>query len=73
LRLIQGVLSLTRKHSRESVLWAAERALEHKLFRFRDVKRLAERGVRPSPVQLSLLSEHPDIRSMDAYRLEEWS
>jgi transposase len=72
LRLIQGVLGLTRKHSRESVLWAADKALEHALFRYQDFKRLVERGGAGAPDQLPLLSEHPDIRSMDAYRLEDW-
>ena len=73
LRLIQGVLSLTRKHTRESVLWAADKALERKLFRYRDFKRLVERGDTVLPAQLPLLSEHPDIRSMDSYRLEDWT
>jgi transposase len=73
LRLIQGVLSLTRKHSRESLLWAADKAIEHNFFRYQDFKRLVERGDRALPAQLPLLSEHPDIRSMDAYRLEDWS
>ena len=73
LRLIQGVLGLTRKHSRESLLWAANKALEHGLFRYQDFKRLVERGDDAMPAQLPLLAEHPDIRSMDAYRLEDWS
>ena len=73
LRLIQGVLSLTRKHTRESILWAADKALERKLFRYQDFKRLVERGDTVLPAQLPLLSEHPDIRSMDSYRLEDWS
>lgn len=73
LRLIQGVLGLTRKHSRESVLWAADKALTHRLFRYQDFKRLVERGGTGEPAQLPLLSEHPDIRSMDAYRLEDYS
>lgn len=72
LRLIQGVLGLTRKHPRESLLWAAEKALEHGLFRYQDFKRLVERGeaARPAQAQLPLLAEHPVIRPMDAYRLE---
>jgi len=73
LRLIQGVLGLARKQSRESLLWAADKALEHGLFRYQDFKRLVERGDTARPSQLPLLSEHPDIRSMDAYRMEDWS
>lgn len=71
LRLIQGVLSLTRKHPRESVLWAADKALEHEFFRYQDFKRLVVRSDTLLPAQLPLLSEHPDIRSMDSYRLEK--
>ena len=73
LRLIQGVLSLTRKHPRESVLWAAERAQERQLFRYQDFRRLVEHAQPPQPKQLPLLAEHPDIRPMEAYRLEDWS
>jgi transposase len=71
LRLIQGVLSLLRGHPRESVLWAAEQALHRNLFRYQDFRRLVERGAHQPSSQLSLLAEHPDIRPMDAYRLEE--
>lgn len=73
LRLMQGVLSLTRKHPREAVLWAAERARERELFRYQDFRRLVERAQPSLPKQLPLLAEHPDIRPMEAYRLEDWS
>lgn len=73
LRLMQGVLSLTRKHPREAILWAAERARERQLFRYQDFRRLVERAHPSQPEQLSLLAEHPDIRPMDDYRLEDWS
>jgi len=69
LRLIQGALSLTRRHARETVLWAADKARQKGLFRYQDLRRLVERGA--PPPQLPLLTEHPDIRSMDAYRLED--
>lgn len=71
LRLIQGVLSLLRGHPRESVLWAAEQALHRNLFRYQDFRRLVEHDAHQPSSQLSLLAEHPDIRPMDAYRLEE--
>jgi transposase len=73
LRLMQGVLSLTRKHPREAILWAAERARERELFRYQDFRRLVERAHPSQPRQLLLLAEHPDIRPMDYYRLEDWS
>jgi transposase len=72
LRLIQGVLRLLRSHPRESVLWAAEQALHRNLFRYQDFRRVVERGATNHPSsQLPLLAEHPLIRSMDEYRLEE--
>jgi transposase len=73
LRLIQGVLSLLRKHPRESVLWAAERALKQGLFHYQAFRRLVEQSVEKPPSQLPLLTEHPDIRSLDTYRLEDWT
>ena len=73
LRLIQGVLSLLRKHPRESVLWAAEHALQQGLFRYQDFRRLVEHSAKKPPSQLPLLTEHPDIRSLNAYRLEDWT
>jgi transposase len=69
-RLIQGVLNLTRRHPREAVLHAARRALEHRLFRYKDLQRLAQQAAE-QPTQLSLLAEHPTIRPMNQYRLED--
>jgi hypothetical protein len=69
-RLIQGVLALTRSHPREHVLYAAERAREHRLFRLRDLRRLTEgaaSATRPRP----LIQEHESIRSLEHYRLED--
>ena len=69
-RLIQGVLSLTRTHPRERVLHAAQRATVHRLFRYRDLKRLTE--VAPLPrTDLALTHEHESIRPMTDYRLED--
>jgi transposase len=69
LRLIQGVLSLVRKHPREIVLAAAKTALTNRLFRYKDLRRLAERTDK-TPEQRSLLDVHDDIRPMADYRLE---
>ena len=71
LRLIQGVLSLTRQHPRECVLAAARTATTHRLFRYKDLRRLAEQRT-TGPVQRRLLFEHPAIRPMTAYRLEDY-
>ncbi len=70
IRLIQGVLRLTRQHAREAVLHAARLATEQRLFRYKDLKRLAEQGV-TRPAQLQLLAEHATIRPMEHYRLED--
>jgi hypothetical protein len=71
LRLIQGVLGLTRQHPRERVLAAARTATVHRLFRYKDLQRLTEQHAAKSPVQL-LLSEHPSIRPLTDYRLEDF-
>lgn len=71
IRLIQGVLHLTRRHAREAVLRAARIARAHRLFRYKDLQRLAEQGA-TQPVQLQLSAEHPTIRPMDHYRLEDF-
>jgi transposase len=69
IRLIQGALSLVRKHPREVVLHAASRALTYRLFRYRDLRRLAEQAD-SVPAQRSLLDVHDLIRPMNEYRLE---
>lgn len=70
IRLIQGALALTRQHPRERVLHAARTALEHRLFRYRDLRRLAEAAAqRATPIPL--LAEHPAIRPLTHYRLED--
>ena len=69
LRLIQGALSLVRKHPREVVLAAAKTALTHRLFRYKDLRRLTEQASQV-PQQLSLLDVHEFIRPMADYRLE---
>jgi len=70
LRLIQGALSLVRKHPREVVLAAARTALTNRLFRYKDLRRLTERA-QQAPPQRSLLDVHESIRPMADYRLEK--
>jgi hypothetical protein len=67
-RLIQGVLGLTRSQPRERVLHAAERAIAHQLFRYRDLKRLAEAAPGPQAARV-LTQEHESIRPLTHYRL----
>jgi transposase len=69
IRLIQGVLSLARKYSRELLLRAARSAADKRLYRYKDLRRLIE--LAPPQLALPLLDEHPDIRPLDHYRMED--
>ena len=71
IRLMQGVLRLTRQHSREVILHASRLALKNHLFRYQDMRRLSERSNRV-PEQMKLLDVHPIIRPVSNYRLEDF-
>jgi hypothetical protein len=70
LRLIQGALSLVRRHPKEAVLHAATKAFTHRLYRYKDLRRLTEQAD-SAPAQRSLLDVHDAIRPMNEYRLED--
>lgn len=70
LRLIQGALHLVRRHPKEAVEHAATKALENRLFRYKDVRRLTEQAG-SVPQQRRLLDVHEAIRPMTEYRLED--
>jgi len=70
IRLIQGVLSLTRRHPREHVLLAVERALAAHQFRYRTIRRLTE--LAPRALRAALVTEDPAIRPMSQYALEDF-
>ena len=72
IRLIQGVLGLTRKHPREAVLRAATTALTHRLFRYKHLERLTIHAA-PAQARLPLISDDPSIRPLTAYTLEQLS
>jgi hypothetical protein len=72
IRLIQGVLGLTRTHPREAVLRAATTALTYRLFRYKHLERLASQAT-PAPARLPLTSDDPSIRPLTAYTLEDLS
>lgn len=70
IRLIQGVLGLTRRHPRERVLAAVTEAHTHQHFRYQTIRQLVERTpVRPTPV---LATDDPAIRPMTQYTLEDF-
>jgi transposase len=65
-RVLQGLLSLTKKHSCEALEKACEIALSHGCWRLRAVRQLLGRQVaRQEP--LPFLAEHPIIRPLTDY------
>jgi transposase len=70
IRLIQGVLNLTRTHPRERVLTAIAEAHARQHFRYQTIRQLVERTpTRPTP---TLRSADPAIRPMTQYTLEDF-
>jgi transposase len=69
IRLIQGVLGLTRTYPRERVLHAATLALQHQRFRYKELARLAA-GDGSATAARVLTGEDPAIRPLTAYNLE---
>jgi transposase len=65
-RVLQGLLSLTRKHTAEALENACEIALSHAAFRLRTIRRLLDRKAAKQE-SLPFLAEHPIIRPMDDY------
>ena len=70
IRLIQGVLGLTRRHPRERVLAAVTEAHAHQHFRYQTIRRLVERT--PAPPRPTLVTDDPAIRPMTQYTLEDF-
>ena len=69
-RLLQGMVSLTRKHPKEQVDWACGVALQGRLFRHRHLHRLVEQAARRAPAQLPLIQTHEIIRELSEYAKE---
>jgi hypothetical protein len=70
IRLLQGVLGLTRRHPRERVLAAVTEAHTHQHFRYQTIRQLVERTpVRPTR---ALATDDPAIRPMTQYTLEDF-
>jgi len=69
-RLLQGMISLTRKHPKERVDWACGIALEHRLFRHKPLRRLVEQAAARAPAQLPLIQTHEIIRELSEYAKE---
>jgi hypothetical protein len=69
-RLLQGMISLTRKHPKERVDWACGVALDGRLFRHKHLRRLVEQAAKRAPAQLPLIQTHEIIRELSEYAEE---
>jgi transposase len=65
-RVLQGVLSLTRRHPSENLEKACEIALSHGAFHLRTLRQLMGRHA-DQQTMLPFLDEHPIIRPLDDY------
>jgi hypothetical protein len=70
IRLIQGVLGLTRKHPRERVLAAVAEAHTRQHLRYQTIRQLVERT--PPRSAAPLRTEDPATRPMTQYALEDF-
>lgn len=66
-RVLQGLLSLTKRHSSEALEKACKSALSHDCFRLRTLRALLKRSVDAEQQSLPFLNEHPIIRPMSDY------
>lgn len=67
-RLLQGMLSLTRKHPPERVDWACQVALERGAFRYKVLRRLVEQAEAHNPAPIPQLTQsHEIIRDLFEY------
>lgn len=66
-RVLQGLLSLTKKHSSKTLEKACETALAHGSWRLKTIRRLAASGDSDKQQTLSFLEEHPIIRPLADY------
>ena len=65
-RVLQGLLSLTKKHSSETLDKACEIAISHGCYRLRTIRQLLKRETAQQE-PLPFLDEHPLIRPLDDY------
>jgi hypothetical protein len=65
-RVLQGLMSLTYRHSSNAVEKACEIAHGHGAYRLRDVRALIERRA-PAQERFEFATEHPIIRSLSEY------
>lgn len=66
-RVLQGLLSLTKKHSSEKLEKACKTALSYHSWRLKTIRHLATRGGGEKQEPLPFLDEHPIIRPLADY------
>jgi transposase len=65
-RVLQGLLSLSKKHADETLERACKTALSHGVYRLRTLRQLLQRQA-PEQKPLPFLDEHPIIRPLQDY------
>ena len=65
-RVLQGLLSLHKKHSNEALENACKTALSHGVYRLKTLRQLLQRQP-AAQIPLPFLGEHPIIRPLDDY------
>ena len=66
-RVLQGLLSLSKRHACESLEKACKSALSHGCYRLQAIRELLKRSDAPDQQPLPFLEEHPIIRPMSDY------
>jgi transposase len=66
-RVLQGLLSLAKRHTTEALEKACQSALSHGCFRLRTLRALLKRNAADEQQSLPFLEEHPIIRPMADY------
>lgn len=66
LRVLQGLLALTKKHSAKAIEDACEIAASYGAYKLANVRRLIERKA-PKQEQLEFIEDHPIVRNMEVY------
>jgi transposase len=66
-RVLQGLLALSKRHTSESLEKACKSALSHGCFRLRTLRALLKRSDDAEQQSLSFLEEHPIIRPLSDY------
>jgi len=67
IRVLIGLMSLTAKHSTESIEHACSTALTHEAYKLQTIRELIKKGGGQDQKQFEFIDEHPIIRNMSDY------